>query len=280
MNWRFAPINNAAATENISDRNRGLDVTVILDAAFHGRNANQAAYDHLSAAGVNVAWAPEGIIVHEKALAVDDSEAVVSTANFYSKYYTTSRDAMIATTDPADVAAITATVKSDYAAASTGHLSKATTAPNLIWSPAARAQFLQTIDAAHHDIDLTSEEFKEHTIAIAVTKAVQRGVTCRMVLNSDAADTPEAKSVKQAGCSIHVIPKSTKGLYMHEKVIITDAGVPGQTTVILGSQNIGTRSLLQNRELSIKLDSTKAPKIIAAIENQFNADYNSTTAAQ
>lgn len=263
----------------IDAHNRGVTVTVVLDTAFHGRKVNQPAYDRLRAAAVNVTWAPAGVIVHEKALAIDDSVAVVSTANFHSRYYSTGRDAMIETRDPADVTAITATINSDYAAASTGRLSQATPAPNLIWSPAARAAFIQTINNAHHDLDLTSEEFKEHAVAIAVTHAVQRGVTCRMVLNADAATTTEATSVKQAGCVVHVLPKSSTGLYMHEKVLITDAGVPGQTTVVIGSHNIGTRSLLQNRELSIKLDSTRAPKIVAAIEDQFTADYNNSSPA-
>lgn len=264
----------------IDARVRGVTVTIVLDAAWHGRTVNQPAYDRLNTAGLNVTWAPAGTIVHEKAIVIDDSTAIVSTANLQSRYYATSRDALIKTTNPVEVSAIAATIHGDYAAAGTGRLSPARTAPNLIWSPAARAAFIQTITAAQHSIDLTSEEFKDHPVQIAVTQAVQRGVACRMVLNSDATTAAAVAAVQQAGCSVHVLPKTAKGLYMHEKVIITDAQTPGRATMLIGSQNISTRSLTQNRELSIKLDSHTAPKIIAACEAQFTDDYNKTSASK
>jgi cardiolipin synthase len=139
----------------IDSHNRGVTVTIVLDTAWHGRTVNQPAHDRLAAAGIAVTWAPAGTIVHEKAIAIDDSTAIVSTANLTSRYYATSRDAMIETTNPADVTAIAATIHSDYAAAGTGRHSHATPAPNLIWSPAARADFIQTINAAQHTLDLT-----------------------------------------------------------------------------------------------------------------------------
>lgn len=261
----------------IDAHTRGVTVTIVLDTAWHGRTVNQPAYDRLTAAGIAVTWAPAGTIVHEKAIAIDDSTAIVSTANLTSRYYATSRDAMIETTNPADVTAIAATIHSDAEAAASGRLSRAAPAPNLIWSPAARAAFIQMINAAQHTLDLTSEEFKDRPVQLAVARAAQRGVTCRMVLNSDAATTAAVSAVEQAGCSVHALPKSSKGLYMHEKIILTDASIPDHATVVIGSQNISTRSLTQNRELSIKLDTTTAPRIVAACEAQFAADYNSAS---
>jgi cardiolipin synthase len=38
---------------------------VILDTAFHGHDTNQAAYDQLHAAGVDVKWAPNDVIYHQ-----------------------------------------------------------------------------------------------------------------------------------------------------------------------------------------------------------------------
>lgn len=255
---------------------RGATVTVVFDAAWHGRRTNQPAYDRLKDAGINVVWAPSGTIAHEKAVATDDSTAIVSTANLTSRYYGTGRDAMIETTDPADVAAIATTIGNDAAAAGTGQLSRAVAAPHLVWSPASREAFIETISAARSTLDITSEEFKDRPVQIAVAHAAQRGVTCRLVLNSDAATSAAVSAVEHAGCVVHVLPRSTKGLYMHEKVIIVDAQIPGRAAVLIGSQNISTRSLTENRELSIKLDSTTAPNIVAACATQFSADYNST----
>jgi phosphatidylserine/phosphatidylglycerophosphate/cardiolipin synthase-like enzyme len=53
-----------------------------------------------------------------------------------------------------------------------------------------------------------------------------------------------------AGCSVHLIPDDNEHLYMHEKILLVD-----DITLIIGSQNLSTASLLENRELSLKLDA-------------------------
>ena len=45
------------------------------------------------------------------------------------------------------------------------------------------------------------------------------------------------------------------------------------SSLIIGSQNLTTTSLLENRELSIALDSAIAPALIAAVGSTFDADY-------
>jgi phosphatidylserine/phosphatidylglycerophosphate/cardiolipin synthase-like enzyme len=55
---------------------------------------------------------------------------------------------------------------------------------------------------------------------------------------------------------------------MHEKILLTDS-----TALIIGSQNLSTTSLLENRELSLGLDTTSAPGLIGAVESTFDADY-------
>lgn len=253
---------------------RGVDVRVLLDAAFHGKKTNQAAFDALRAAGVGVVWAPANRIVHEKVLVVDSS-AIVSTANFQSKYYGTSRDALIEVRDRDEVSAIAATFDADYAAVGTGRLAQATEAGHLVWSPAARNVFIRTIEDARRALDLTTEEFKDHAVAQAITHAVGKGVQCRMVLNADQESSGAVKQVRDAGCAVRLIPKSSTGLYMHEKVLVVDGGL----SCIIGSTNLSTMSLTQNRELSLRLDNTVAPKLIAVVEDQFNSDFNMAAAS-
>jgi HKD family nuclease len=45
------------------------------------------------------------------------------------------------------------------------------------------------------------------------------------------------------------------------------------TALIIGSQNLSTTSLLENRELSLALDTAIAPDLIAAVESTFDADF-------
>ncbi len=55
---------------------------------------------------------------------------------------------------------------------------------------------------------------------------------------------------------------------MREKVLLTD-----NIALIIGSQNLSTTSLLENRELSLALDTTIAPALIAAVGSTFDADF-------
>ena len=97
---------------------------------------------------------------------------------------------------------------------------------------------------------------------------MRRGVQCRIVLTENPAWAKAVAEVSAAGCSVHLFPDTKTGLYMHEKILLTD-----NTNLIIGSQNLSTTSLLENRELSLALDNGIAPGVIAAVESTFNADY-------
>ncbi|MDR3659952.1 MAG: phospholipase D-like domain-containing protein [Mycobacterium sp.] len=258
----------AAVDALIDAHRRGVDTKVILDAAFHGHDTNAEAFHELSDAGVEVKWAPNGVIYHQKTITVDDTTAAVGTGNLTPQYYSTSRDAWILDTNPTDVAAIAATFDTDYTTAPSGQPPPATAAPDLIWSPAARASFLQRIDQAAHSVDVTSGELKDRAVLAALDKAARRGVHCRIVLTDNPAWAHAVAEVSAAGCSVHLFPATMTGLYMHEKILLTD-----NTALIIGSQNLSTTSLLENRELSLGLDTGIAPDLIATVESTFDADY-------
>jgi phosphatidylserine/phosphatidylglycerophosphate/cardiolipin synthase-like enzyme len=59
----------AAVDALIDAHRRRADTKVILDAAFHGHETNAEAFQELSNAGVDVKWAPNGVIYHQ--LSVD-----------------------------------------------------------------------------------------------------------------------------------------------------------------------------------------------------------------
>jgi len=258
----------------IAAHGRGVDVKVLLDAASHGRDTNAAAFDDLRAAGVSVRWAPDGVIYHQKTISIDHEQAAVGTGNLVAKYYPTTRDAWVLDSNPDDVAAINATFDADYAATDTGHPPSATPAANLVWSPAAREAFLQQINAASHSVDVTSEEFRDRPILRALDRAAQRGVACRVVLTANPAWTNAVEEVSAAGCAVHLLPAGSGQLYMHEKMLLTDAD-----TLIIGSQNLSTASLLEDRELSLRLDRRDAGALIDAVQSTFDNDYAQAPAA-
>ena len=267
-------LTDPAAVEAIIDaHHRGLDTRVILDAAFHGRATNAAAFQELSDAGVGVKWAPNGVIYHQKTITVDDATAAVGTGNLTPQYYSNSRDAWVLDANPTDVAAIAETFDTDYSTAPSGRPPSATPAPNLVWSPMARATFLQHIDQAAHTLDVTSEELKDRAVLSALDNAARRGVQCRIVLTENPAWTRAVDEVSAAGCSVHAFPETETGLYMHEKILLTD-----NTSLIIGSQNLSTTSLIENRELSLALETAMAPDLISAVESTFDADYTAASA--
>src|SRR3984957_7446808 len=263
----------AAVNALIDAHGRGVDTKVILDAAFHGRDANAESFQQLSDAGVDVKWAPNGVIYHQKTITVDDTTAAVGTGNLTPQYYSTSRDAWVLDTNPADVAAIAATFDTDYTSPPSGRPPEATPAPNLIWSPMERASFLQHIDQATRSIDLTNQELKDRAVLSALDKAASRGVQCRIVMTENPAWTRAVAEVSAAGCSVHLFPNTESGLYIHQKMLLTD-----NTSLIIGSQNLSTTSLIENRELSLALDTAIAPELISAVESTFDADYAAASA--
>jgi cardiolipin synthase A/B len=263
----------AAVDALIEAHRRGVDTKVILDTAFHGHETNAEAFQELSDAGVDVKWAPNSVIYHQKTITVDDTTAAVGTGNLTPQYYSTSRDAWVLDTNPSDVAAIAATFDTDYTTAPSGRAPAATPAPDLIWSPTARATFLQHIDQATHSVDVTGEELKDRAVLSALDKAARRGVQCRIVLTDNPAWANAVAEVSAAGCSVHLFPATKTALYMHEKILLTD-----NNALIIGSQNLTTTSLLENRELSLALDRAIAPTVIAAVGSTFDADYAAASA--
>jgi cardiolipin synthase A/B len=71
------------------------------------------------------------------------------------------------------------------------------------------------------------------------------------------------------------LPPTKTGLYMREKLLLTD-----DTALIVGSQNLSTASLLENRELSLTLDTSIAPTVIAAEARTFDTDYTAAPPAR
>jgi len=97
-----------------ADAARGADVRVLLDSAYHGGSYNRPAASYLQGAGVHVKWAPPSVIVHEKAIVVDDRAALVMTGNLTSLYYPTSADFVVEDTKAPDVATIVRAFDDDW----------------------------------------------------------------------------------------------------------------------------------------------------------------------
>jgi len=175
----------AGQADLIAAGRRGVTVRVILDRAFHGQQVNQDAYTQLRAAGVAVHWGPTGQLIHQKTITIDGSRSLIGTANLTSRYYASTRDAWILTTNPAQVKAIAGTFAADWA--SPKHSGNAVGATGLMWSPGAQQQIVADIGAAGKTLEFTSAELADTRVIAALVAAARRGVVCRIVMT----DSPD-----------------------------------------------------------------------------------------
>ena len=119
-----------ARNDLIAREKAGVNVRVILDQAQ--KSYDTAAYNVLTAGGVGVVWSSTAFTyTHQKTITVNNDESYVSTGNFDTTYYATSRDFGVFDTDANDVAAIVAVFNADYAHSSI----TPSDGDDLVWSP-------------------------------------------------------------------------------------------------------------------------------------------------
>ena len=187
---------------------------------------------------------------------VDGTTAFIMTSNFSraalggssGSSSNTNREYGIIDTNSTDVQAVTAIFNADW---------NETTAqfndPNLVVSPInSRNAFSTLINSAHHTLLIEAEEMNDSDIEQALTNAAQHGVQVEVILPAASSSSGDSNSqgistIKQGGVQVREDPQ----LYMHAKIIIVD----GQKAFV-GSENISTQSLDQNRELGIIVSDT------------------------
>jgi len=94
---------------------------------------------------------------------------------------------------------------------------------------------------------IEAEEMNDPAIEQALVNATQRGINAQVILPAPHDSSTDSNSqgidiIKQGGVQV----RADSRLYMHAKIIVVD----GQRAFV-GSENISTQSLDQNRELGI-----------------------------
>ncbi|GAA3183389.1 MULTISPECIES: phospholipase D-like domain-containing protein [Streptomyces] len=243
----------------------GVKVRVVFDAQH--ADVDGAAYKALSAAGAGVTYSsPAYVYTHQKTITVDGATSYISTGNFDSKYYATSRDYGVFDRDAADVRAIEKVFAADYA-------KKPVTpsdATDLVWSPTdSQRRLLALIKSARHSLDVQQEEFGDTTLVNALVAEARRGVAVRVVAeNRSSKYSKQLKKVTAAGGKVTTYTSST-GYYIHAKAIVVDHGTAA-AKVFAGSENFSANSLNHNRELGIIVSDSA---IVGGIEKAFTADF-------
>ncbi|MFJ8440791.1 phospholipase D-like domain-containing protein [Kitasatospora griseola] len=244
----------------------GVKVRVVMDP--NHSTVNSAAYNALTAGGVSVVYSSTSFTyTHQKTITVDAATSYISTGNFDTTYYATSRDYGVLDTDAADVAAIEQVFNADYAHTAV----TPSDGTDLVWSPTdSQNRLLALINGAQHSLDVEQEEFGDTALVNAIVAAEQRGVTVRVVAEDTSAKyTAQFNQVTAAGGKVTTYTSST-GFYVHAKAIVADYGT-STAKVFAGSENFSDNSLNHNRELGLIIAD---PAVISGIESTFTADFN------
>lgn len=110
-------------------------------------------------------------------------------------------------------------------------------APLAFGASAIETDLIQRLDQVTSTLDIAMYNTSRNSIAQAVTRAVQRGVTVRYI-----AEASTSNSAIDGQLSFPVYFRDGDGI-MHNKFVIADADIPGQAWLWTGSTNFSTNQL-------------------------------------
>jgi hypothetical protein len=248
----------------VDDARRGIDVRVILNAAYEGTSENANAASVLREGSVHVVWAPSNQIFHAKYLVVDSSTAYIGTGNLVPSDYSSTRDFWVSDTQPSDVSAIIATFNGDFDHGGTTSRQSG----GLVWSPGSTGTLTGLIDSARHSLLVENEEMDSAPIEDSLILAARRGVDVDLVMTGDPEWSAALGRLAEAGIHVHLLSGSQ--IYIHAKVICADCTATSGT-VFIGSENFSTSSLVYNRELGVV---TTTPTAVQGARAALESDYS------
>jgi len=237
------------------------EVKVLLNANFpDGTNGNQSAHDQLTAAGVDVAWAPSTFVyTHEKCIIIDGATAWIMTMNLTYSATTSNREFLVIDRDATDVTEAESIFEADFANQA------ATVAGPLVVAPVnASDSLLALAAAATTTLDVEGETFSDRDMTGSLVAAKNRGVAVRVVL-SDAAPTPAQRDAVTTLKNASIPVVSVSSPYIHAKAMVADGA-----QAYVGSENFTYNSLHSNRELGVILTT---PSEVTRVSTAIQADF-------
>ena len=201
---------------------------------------------------------------------IDGTTAYIMTSNFSRSALggssgssgTRNREYGIIDTNSQDVQAVSAIFNADW-----NHTPAQFNDANLVVSPVnSRSAFITLIGSARHTLLIEAEEMNDSAIEQALVSAARSGVQIEVILPAPRGSASDSNSqgiaaIKQGNITVREDPQ----LYIHAKIIIADGG-----KAFVGSENISTQSLDQNRELGILVSDTN---VLSKLQSTFQTDW-------
>ncbi len=248
-------------------RARGVKVNVMLEEhPFGGGNLNNNTRKTLTSAGVAVEWANSAFpLTHEKAIVIDQNKAFILNQNLTASSFTKNREYGVIDTNFQDVSQIRTIFINDWE-----RKSFTPTVSHLIVSPVnSRAALVTLIKSATKTVDVEVEIIQDKQ-AMALLSEKAKSVEVRLLIPTFSQIQANAKAVKELAQN-GVLVKTLSSPYVHAKLILID-----DQKAYVGSVNLSTQSMDENRELGIILSQNDT---IDLIDSTFESDWNKGTEA-
>jgi phosphatidylserine/phosphatidylglycerophosphate/cardiolipin synthase-like enzyme len=235
----------------------GVKIQVILD--LTEQSVNQKYMDRLKADGADVIWSdPQFSYMHAKVTIADDSEAVISTGNYYIGNIDEERNYAVRDTDPADLKVLGAIFDADFQ-----RKTPDVSCTRLLVSPVnAKQRLLDFIGSAKTDLIVHSMQLGDTDTRNAIAARKQAGVPVRAILADPSwvsANTEAAAFLKQNGIEARYAP------HVHVKAVTVDG-----KAAYVGSENLSYTSLAKNREIGlVVLEQQNVDTIKATFEKDW-----------
>lgn len=244
---------------------RGVAVRVLMEPApFNPSNpnfplpTNRRAFEELTAAGVKIRYIkPRFKYLHQKTIIVDKQAAIVMTANLSRAAFESNREYGLINRSPSDVSEIQAMFEADWA-----NREFTPQDPDLVVSPVnARARLKSFISKAKRSVVVQVEVLGDPEISRTLGARVKAGVDVRVQLAKFGGNTNERELAELQEAGVKKVRFLSKPM-IHAKLIVVDG-----EAAYLGSVNLTTNSLDNNRELGVIVREAPLVKKLAKVAN-------------
>jgi cardiolipin synthase A/B len=237
----------------IAAKHRGVKVRVMLNPARRGgESENDETNDKLAHAGIEVSDSnPAFQLTHQKSMVIDEEVGFVESFNWEIRDLTVTRDYAVVTTHKREIAEMVACFEADWAR----NEFTPSQHSELIWCPNnGRERIADFIDSAKHSLWLQNERYQDMVIIERLVRAVERGVSLRILARSPHT-LKKDKLVEGVGGlrimhDVGAKVRTLKGLRLHAKMILAD-----DRRAIVGSINLSPGSFDGRRELAVETDA-------------------------
>jgi phosphatidylserine/phosphatidylglycerophosphate/cardiolipin synthase-like enzyme len=238
---------------------RGVHVRVLLEEHPYGGGGGQPEiFERLKKAGIDVRWGnPVFRFSHVKTFTMDGAVAVIMNMNLTYSAFNQNRELNVVTNEPEMVQHALAIFEADWNRAAEPEMGP------LILSPTtSRDALLAFIDSATTSLDIYAEVLRDDAFFQAIAHAAERGVLVRIVMSpGDERQVTTLNGLVERGVLVRIV----SDVYIHAKLFLVD-----RERAFVGSQNMTSTSLDQNREIGVIIDD---PGAVERIGRVFDVDF-------